>query len=179
MQAFSASAADDRYHTGRFSCMYMLIHLIHEMSCCLRLSRRVCIDSWTEASWRESPSDDSHRLLAPAPPQTLHVHVIVDGKCFPHGMQVSTFCSLQKPMLTQRTFEKVQQQPPQVPGDLDDCAGLSTSLYNSLPPACRSMSSQSCMLVLSLVPRPHASSSTVPRTPEHHGTRQQVGAAAL
>ena len=67
--------------------------------------------------------------------------------------------------------------PPKSPV-LDDCAGLSTSLYDSLPP-CRSMPSRSCTLVPSPVPRPHASSSTVPRTPGHHVTRRQVGAAVL
>ena len=79
----------------------------------LRLSRRMCIDSWTEASWRESQGDDSHRLLAPVPPGTDSV--IVDGQRFPHGMQVFTFCSLQEPVLAQTTFGKVQRQPPQVP----------------------------------------------------------------
>ena len=68
--------------------------------------------------------------------------MIIDGKCFPHGMQVSTFCSLQKPVLAQSTFEKVQQQPSQVPGDLDDCAGLSTLLYDSLPPHAASFTSR-------------------------------------
>ena len=57
-------------------------------------------------------------------------------------MQVSTFCSLQKPVLAQSTFEKVQQQPPQVPGDQDDCAGRSTSLYDSLPPHAASFTSR-------------------------------------
>ena len=69
--------------------------------------------------------------------------MIVDGECFPHGMQVFTFCSLQEPVLAQTTFGKVQRQPPTFSvTSRDDCAGLSASLYDSLLPRAASFASR-------------------------------------
>ena len=54
----------------------------------------------------------------------------------------SPFVLCRNPCSRRLPFGKVQRQPPQVPGDLDDCAGLSASLHDSLLPRAASFTSR-------------------------------------